>query len=328
MYQSLNQKVPRDNEDERFVKCFTPDQIGNKEFAQFFDQYGFVVVRDALSADECTKTLDEMFRHLEKNHPGFDRSDPKTWSKWVSESFGMVGKTPIFSPQIVHNRQNLNVYRAFASVIGTTDLRVNHDRWAIYRPTCIVGKQYATPDNIHLDINPWRFIQNDPKIWATVDALDYSSLRDFVVENNHVTISSRGKQVQGIINLADNYENDGGLVVVAGFHRLFEEWVNTLGQMNDPECRFKIADYDVLQKFATRVTCRAGSLVIWDQRLVHGSKSNNSEQFRGVQFIKMFDGSRIPPKRAKARRLSIQRQLKQTMIDVNDIGRTVFGFKQ
>ena len=39
---------------------------------------------------------------------------------------------------------------------------------------------------------------------------------------------------QGLINLADNRPEDGGLVVVPGFHKIFPQWTehtrNTLGK--------------------------------------------------------------------------------------------------
>ena len=41
-------------------------------------------------------------------------------------------------------------------------------------------------------------------------------------------------QVQGLINLADNRDEDGGFTVVPGFHKLFLKWTehtrNTLGK--------------------------------------------------------------------------------------------------
>lgn len=318
--------LPRDENDYRFIKSFKVDQT--REWLQFFDEFGFVVISDALTEEECRLTKSEMFDLIEKQFPLFDRNDCSTWKNWESESFGMSSKTPIFSPQILKNRQNEKIYSVFSNIIGSEKILVNHDRWAIYRPTLLCGDHFRTPDNIHLDINPWRFESDDQTVWSLVDSLTFNNIRDFVVENTHVTKTLRGRQLQGIINLHDNDEFDGGLVLIPGFHTRFSEWVRTLGPMNDPECRFKIPKNHPFQKFAQRITCRAGSLVIWDQRMIHGSRGNQSTEPRFVQFIKMFSFEKMSKSRKTARRKFIEKELKKIDFNPSPIGSVVFGFKQ
>lgn len=316
-------ELPRDPDDYRFIKSFDVDE--SMEILEFFQEYGFVVIKNALTSNECCSTISEMFEHVKKSCPSFDPNDKNTWSEWKSESFGMSGKEPIFTPQILSNRQNQNIYKAFNTILGTDKILCNHDRWAIYRPTLVCGEKFKTPDNIHLDLNPWRFERNDESVWKIVDSLGYNEIRDFVVENTHVTKSTRGPQLQGIINLHDNDEYDGGLVLIPGFHNLFSAWVNTLGTMTDPECRYKFQVNHPFQKFAQRITCREGSLVIWDQRCIHGTRGNISETPRFVQFIKMFSNENIHKKRLNSRKRFIENKLKNIGFNPTKIGKIVFG---
>lgn len=324
-------EVPREENDTRFIKSFTNDDVIEKsrEFFDFFESFGFVVIRNVLEQEEIDASLNEMFEFLERTVPGFDRSNVDSWKLWNSESFGMCGKMPVFTQQMLLNRQNINIYRAFASLIGTENLRVNHDRWAIYRPTELLGKQFESAENIHLDINPWRFLNDDSKVWDVVDNLNYGDLRDFVTENTHVTQTTRGRQLQGILNLVENEENDGGLMIIPGFHRDFENWVHSLGPMTDSECRYKFPSNHPFRQFAIRVPCRAGSLVIWDQRCVHGSRGNRSERMRGVQFMRMQSAEKMPNKRARNRQKAIRREMEKIKFlpILTDVGRTVFGIQ-
>lgn len=59
---------------------------------QFFEEYGFVVVRDVLDKAECEATIDDIWTYIAfRKHPMFDdkhtikRDDPNTWDNcWPS----------------------------------------------------------------------------------------------------------------------------------------------------------------------------------------------------------------------------------------------------
>ncbi|XP_065197955.1 uncharacterized protein LOC135829475 [Sycon ciliatum] len=59
--------------------------------------------------------------------------------------------------------------------------------------------------------------------------------------------------------------------------------------------------HDPMYKQPQRVPMRAGSLLIWDQRVAHGSRPNNSTRARYVQFVKMFQSINLRSERAKNR---------------------------
>lgn len=176
--------------------------------------------------------------------------------------------------------------------------------------------EWRTRGNLHLDLNPWTFgglaggndeetkVKNEkddtesrdtreskePEKQTTsesesvADALPFASLRDFSRETNCVSFST-GPHCQGVLNLLDNLSDDGGLTVVPGFHRVFDDWVDVLGGdegkkryaethddwrlsrlvvRNGGAGSFKFGDDDVaIHARAVRVTAREGSFVLW-----------------------------------------------------------------
>jgi len=318
--------VPYDDE-YRFVQSFSVDELTSDEARAFLELYGFLVVRNVLTQAECDATIDEMFSYLEAHNEGFERQRLETWSKWAGRSFGMPSNEPLFTPQLLANRQNANVHRVFSTLIGTAQLLVNHDRWAIYRPTLLVGDEYRTRDNVHLDINPWRFQQDDASLWREVDAnLTYAAVRDFIAENNQVTRSTRGRQFQAVLNLLDNEEADGGFVIVPGFHRYFERWTQSVA-MTHTECKYAFRDKDPIAKAAVRIPCAAGSMIVWDQRCAHGSRGNRSDRMRAIQFLKMFSSEGMDERRRLARRRCLQRLVRSSTTAISDVGRIVFDLQ-
>lgn len=163
-------QIPKDSED--YLQSFSLNE--EEEIKKFFTEYGFVIIRDVLSKEDCKLTIDEMWSILE----GYDikRDDIETWDNrnWRRTgifSEGILGGDPFFTPQALKNRQNPNLHKAFSLVLGTDKLFVNHDRYGLFRPTKNVPtsqnsstfvdhKDWKTQPNIHLDMNPWGFIED------------------------------------------------------------------------------------------------------------------------------------------------------------------------
>jgi hypothetical protein len=133
----------------------------------FFDKFGFVVVRDVLTPQEAQATVNEIFGLLEvcslssshRTHRTltahataratahdtthtdgqegtegrFDRHDVSTWDQWPAEGMakhGMPSRPPLFTPQILRNRQNPRLVSPFALLFGSEDIMISHDRCA------------------------------------------------------------------------------------------------------------------------------------------------------------------------------------------------------
>ena len=364
--------VPPTDED-GFVRAFdvpsSSEESAGEDLA-FFDRYGFVVYRDALSAAECAATRDEIFAELERVYETFDRNDHATYGSLPVETYGLAPDPAVFTPRCVANRQHENVARCLARVlrIAETDLLVSHDRWCVYRPTRDVPGVGDRPDwktraNLHLDLNPWTYgeknetdafedtTKDEDASPSVAETLSFETLRDFSRETNCVEART-GPHCQGVLMVAENRVEDGGLRVVPGFHNCFHRWVRD-GLGDDPSRfadahddwrrsrlvvraggagSFKFGDDDAeIQRRAFRVAAREGSYVVWDQRLVHGTAPNDSSRPRMAQFVKGFRKSKVSAGRLARRservRLEIKRAGAETEAVVSELGRKLFGLE-
>ncbi|CAE7539199.1 unnamed protein product [Symbiodinium natans] len=335
--------LPKCSDDPRYVRSFSIDDAQRAK--EFFERYGFVVFNDVLEPGECEATVSEIWTSLEERTPGLRRDGPETWSLLSSERYGLPEEQAVFTPQMVANRQNPRVYAALDAVlprIGHLEdfdsphpepdsVVVTQDRWCIYRPAAD-DETWRTAENLHLDVNPWTYAG----LKATeIESLRYGSedfsdhrfpLQDFRAELTAVQGRGcpTGEHVQGVLNLLDNLEEDGGTRVVPGFHRSFMPWLESLGAMEDnlSQCgqhdnwvlrraagggSFKFSNLDPLHGLSRRIPLRAGSFLLWNQLVVHGSCANRSHNFRMAQFITGFRAGEMTPGRAWARAAAVQR---------------------
>jgi len=189
----------------------------------------------------------------------------------------------------------------------------------------VARPSWATNGNLHLDMNPWFYCErkSDEEEQKMVASLRYKDDSEFIVENNHVGILADAKlNVQGLINLADNREADGGFQIVPGFSHHFKDWAMSKRGLyhkkmyGDKETFIVLDERDPLHKQSIRVTCRAGSVVLWDQKTVHGSRPNESENIRYAQFVKMFP-SPMAPERQQARITVLTEKAKECSLDTS-----------
>jgi len=73
---------------------------------------------------------------------------------------------------------------------------------------------------------------------------------------------------------------------------------------------------------------RKGSLLVWNQQLVHGARPNKSANFRIAQFVRGFRRGEMTPARANARAKALRRELQKGGVStLNPISRHVFGIE-
>lgn len=156
----------------------------------------------------------------------------------------------------------------------------------------------------------------------------------FITENNQVGISDPDlfqQNVQGLVNLHDNLEEDGGFQIIPGFHRHLVEWAKNTPhlkrQYGNRATFIVIPENEPIQKLSIRVTARAGSAVLWDQRTVHGSRPNNSSNPRYAQFFKMFPALPLESERAKFRALKIKEKIEEVKFQPSELGKNLFGLE-
>jgi len=112
------------------------------------------------------------------------------------------------------------------------------------------------------------------------------------LKNNEVCAKD-GLMLQGVINICDNTEEDGGFIIVPGFQKVFKDYFNLLKpDLSRSSYNWTIKNI-LFNKYAKRIPMKAGSIVIWNQCMAHGSMTNFSDKIRVAQFIKMFPKKRF-----------------------------------
>jgi len=195
-------------------------------------------------------------------------------------------------------------------------------------------QKWKVPFNIHLDINPCHYQNNSTagvaKKWSTVS---YRKENHFITENNIGHKSALA--CQGVLNICENFEEDGGFMLVPGFIHYFDEWYQANRAFLDlvqtsPSVTFSPTDH-WLNKHAIRITMRPGSIVIWDSRTPHGAGPNNSSRVRCAQFIKMFEVNDVNRKfiENSGRRECIQQHLSEIGFQkhLTPLGAKLFGLR-
>lgn len=282
--------------------------VDSIESIDFFHRYGYVVYRNVYNRNECQQTRDAMWTIVEDASDGvLKRNDPLTWNLYKSAGkYGLSSRGPCFHQQLVNNRQNPMLAMILSKLIDTPidDVMVSHDRYTIYRPTIIDpsttngvavdGSLFSTgKKNVHLDMNPWWWSESSDDILTGVETLKYDDPQDLIKENNMV-VKSMGMHVQCVLNFNDNRIDDGGTLVLPGFHHHILKWNEANKHLRKPLPWLtfsKDVDEQPLLQNACRVPMREGSVLIWNQTLIHGTSPNNSSNCRMAQFMKAFSRS-------------------------------------
>jgi hypothetical protein len=327
--------IPRD--DEGFTQSFTIDQI--EEYTSFFEQYGIVVIRDVLTDEQVTKSVDDIWNNCLMKETQVKRDDPITWKPdfgWPNmHHVGILGVDVATNETAFENRQNENVYTVFSQLIGRNDLHVSLDRIGIMRPTkgveCSIDgrkRNFPTYQSIaswmHWDLNPWQYSKSNSK--QSVPEIDDEDPHGFFISENNET-STDYLKVQGFVALSDSKDADGGFLAVPGFNHLINEWseANKLDKSNGDF--IQVPKNDPLIQQGQNITVRKGGLVIWSSTIPHCNYPNASDQFRIVQYIKMFPACK--DKKFSDKRTELVKMLLSDVPDFvpSQLGNKVFGIE-
>jgi len=118
---------------------------------------------------------------------------------------------------------------------------------------------------LHWDLNPWA--------WESNLGEDYK-FSDFITENNGSKKMGKIK-CQGLINLVDALEDDGGFMCVPGFHKHLKEYVEKTKHLDYPKLTLtknsfsfsNVQPGDPINEQGQKITARAGTLIIWSSEL-------------------------------------------------------------
>lgn len=182
------------------------------------------------------------------------------------------------------------------------------------------------PRNIHLDLNPWWWLQSAEEVLAGVETLSYANEQDFIKENNLV-VKAMGRHVQCVLNFTDNLEEDGGTIVVPKFHKYIARWCADNESMRKPIPWLTMPLDTPLLSLAQRIPMKEGSVLIWDQTVFHGTAPNYSERCRTAQYLKAFPMHLVSKDRLQKRSSALRRILEDNgLLEYITVdGASVFG---
>jgi len=327
-------------DEDGFLQSF--DVSEKQKISDFFHNFGFVAV-SALNPVECTRSVDALWDFLERHNERLRRDDPNTWEKWPNlAKLGLLGDDVCLSPQLCENRQNPNVYAAFATVLGTERLWVNVSRASAMRPTRCLQMQRADGVVTEVDKPEWKSVAGDK--WLHWDFNSFTGAATRYSWKIRDVRANRGfmgpPNLQGFIALDDCGPDDGGFFCVPGAHRYVRQWAHLNGGIYEGRLRKAVLspEYGVqlhvpheedaeplgLRKLAVRVPVRRGTLLIWDSRLPHSNFPNDSSHFRMVQYVTM-----VPVTNQCVEPLFTNQDLLPPEKDfqLTDLGARLYGFK-
>jgi len=177
------------------------------------------------------------------DHLGAAPDDPASWYK--PNSHGIM--VQLFQhPALEPARRSERIHKAFAQLWGTADLWSTTDRMS-FNPPETEHHSFQGP-HLHWDVS-----LATPIPFAT----------------------------QGILYLTDTAADQGALILVPGFHRRIEAWLESLPAGADPRRQD-------LSGEARAIPAGAGDLVIWRNALPHGASPNRSARPRMAHYVNMY----------------------------------------
>lgn len=118
----------------------------SEEDLSFFDEHGYVIIKQAVDKEACTKTVDAITNFID-----FDLNDPETWYKSHADRNGIM--VEFFKHDALEqNRFAPKIWGAFESLWKTFRLWVSTDRVSFNPPE--TKKWHFPGPNLHLDIQP------------------------------------------------------------------------------------------------------------------------------------------------------------------------------
>ncbi|KAG2378541.1 hypothetical protein C9374_008180 [Naegleria lovaniensis] len=339
-----------------FVQDFDIDTDDPNDILKFFNDYGVVVFRNILSDEQIENSIQEVWEELEESE-NFKKHDPETWKR-VSR-LGILGDSVYWKKTGMENRQNEKLVRAFELLYGKSrsELWTSFDRVGVLTPTLNIPCPYydskslpkssipheiqsptKTVDKEHLrteaqwlhwDCNPFCVLGEFP---PTIESEEENTSILELNPNYYLITENNGNhgllRLQGVLQLSESREDDGGFLCVPGFHNHAKEYAEKLTAIRPgPKCTFlSVFKGDNLLSQTQKVPAKAGSLIVWNTLLPHANYPNHSDRFRICQYIKM-----IPKKGSesfqKLRATKIEEHARAYSFAPSETGKQVFGFE-
>ncbi len=229
----------------------------SKEYAEHFQEHGWVTIPNVMSSEEQKTTVNEFYEYLEELDSGIDKKNSKTWTganlppsiHGIDQLWGVAHKKFVWDV-----RTNSNVILPFAHFYGTDKLWCSFDR--INFTPAPEGKPRQSPPS---------------KTWWHTDQgfKDKEGLRCI---QGLVTLGHTIDNEAGEITMHPTTDLDASLMVMDKSHQYHAKF----GQDHAPNQTkdwYKLTPKETTEmtaKFDTiRIVAPAGSLLLWDSRTFH-----------------------------------------------------------
>jgi Phytanoyl-CoA dioxygenase (PhyH) len=246
----------------RHIRKSLPLRVLSESDLEFWQKYGYVVVKEAIPSAAAKKLLDFAFEFQE-----LDPDRPESWypeREYRSEldrDLYVYGFVEAYHHQLLwDSRQTQRVYDAFVDVWDCEQLWVTLDR---------------------LNLNPPNVKNRDR---ALIDPTDKGFDIDLHWDVD-TTSSVLPQRVQGIVALTDTEPELGGFQCAPELFHRFDDW-----RVGQPADRDPIRPAIDRTEFpVVRPTLAAGDLLIFNGMLAHGVGPNRSaDRVRAVQYLAMM----------------------------------------
>jgi ectoine hydroxylase-related dioxygenase (phytanoyl-CoA dioxygenase family) len=245
---------------------FDPDlKPFSQEDLKFFEENGYIVLRNAVSTDDCEGVVDAIWAFM-----GMDRNDSKDWQRPPASD---IGFGEMYNhPAMWKNRQNPRLHAAFAQLLGTPRLWCSIDRVSFKVPS---SKKYPGRGFTHWDMNPWDENEYPFELQGVLALEDTNKdMGGFhVVPGMHHTLREFIKKTRQIPNASINKFYNKGYPI---------KLPRDLKQM--------------VARKSVKVEMKQGDFVIWRKELAHGNGCNKSKnRVRLAQYITYFEARDYAP---------------------------------
>jgi ectoine hydroxylase-related dioxygenase (phytanoyl-CoA dioxygenase family) len=133
------------------MSVVTHDPEGPAEWHDHIIRYGYVIVQNAVPAQNLQATIEDIWRHTDANP-----KDPDSWYR--ADVIRPVGMVEMYHYQSMwNNRQHPNVYEIFRAIHGTDQLAVSIDRVGLKPPVSPNHPEYDHRGMIHWDTDMTRY---------------------------------------------------------------------------------------------------------------------------------------------------------------------------
>ncbi|WVQ84410.1 hypothetical protein IAT38_006562 [Cryptococcus sp. DSM 104549] len=247
---------------------------------------GYTIIKGAVPADRAKSYEDRAYKWLESFGKGFVREDKSTWKVDNLPAFnkgGLFNRHGCHHEQFVWDiRSEEGVIDAFAKIWGTDELLVSFDGVNVSLP--------FIDDDMGDRAAPWPHVDQSPR-------------RRF----KHC--------IQGIVNLAPNGPDDGGLMVLEDSLPLYTEFFESHPEIKPAEgwperdsWLYREQDMDWFEKKGCKwkkVEAGPGDLILWDSRCVHYGAAARGNRPRVATYVCYKPAKGITPQKLEEKKAAV-----------------------